>query len=59
VRSFAARLLFDLASDGRSSFTAKLIQLIALTGPAGAWRKTLTDAIFACVRQSAVHRLPP
>ncbi|BGP26049.1 cytoplasmic protein [Rhodotorula toruloides] len=26
---------------------AKLIQLIALTGPAGAWRKTLTDAIFA------------
>ncbi|GJN92702.1 hypothetical protein Rhopal_005737-T1 [Rhodotorula paludigena] len=26
---------------------AKVIQLIALTGPAGAWRKTLTDAIFS------------
>ncbi|GAA5838858.1 hypothetical protein JCM9279_003882 [Rhodotorula babjevae] len=26
---------------------AKIIQLIALTGPAGAWRKTLTDAVFS------------
>ncbi|GAA5824895.1 hypothetical protein JCM10212_001635 [Sporobolomyces blumeae] len=25
----------------------KVIQLIALTGPAGAWRKTLTDAVFS------------
>ncbi|BGP41695.1 hypothetical protein JCM10449v2_005686 [Rhodotorula kratochvilovae] len=25
----------------------KIIQLIALTGPAGAWRKTLTDAVFS------------
>ncbi|GAA5898332.1 hypothetical protein JCM6882_000130 [Rhodosporidiobolus microsporus] len=25
----------------------KVIQLIALTGPSGAWRKTLTDAIFS------------
>ncbi|GAA6030276.1 hypothetical protein JCM8097_009023 [Rhodosporidiobolus ruineniae] len=25
----------------------KIIQLIALTGPSGAWRKTLTDAVFA------------
>ncbi|BGP17964.1 hypothetical protein JCM10213_003970 [Rhodosporidiobolus nylandii] len=26
---------------------AKIIQLIALTGPSGAWRKTLTDAVFS------------
>ncbi|GAA5981882.1 hypothetical protein JCM11641_001930 [Rhodosporidiobolus odoratus] len=26
---------------------AKVIQLTALTGPKGAWRKTLTDAVFA------------
>ncbi|GAA6016429.1 hypothetical protein JCM10207_003858 [Rhodosporidiobolus poonsookiae] len=25
---------------------ARIIQLIALTGPSGAWRKTLTDAVF-------------
>ncbi|GAA5892986.1 hypothetical protein JCM5296_003398 [Sporobolomyces johnsonii] len=25
----------------------KVIQLIALTGPSGAWRKTLTDAVFS------------
>lgn len=30
-----------------NTFSAKVIQLIALTGPSGSWRKQLTDPIFS------------
>ncbi|SCZ88724.1 BZ3501_MvSof-1269-A2-R1_Chr10-2g02646 [Microbotryum saponariae] len=33
---------------------AKMLQLIALTGPAGAWRKTLTDNIFSWSSKTGV-----
>ena len=37
------------------SIPAQLIQLIALAGPSGSWRKSLTDAIFSSVTASTAH----
>lgn len=35
-------------SEADSSLSAaQVLQLIALTGPSGSWRKTLTDAVFS------------